>query len=480
MVNRGFYMSELLWIEEYRPKNIEECILPRRIKDALAKMADGGVIQNYSAVGSAGSGKTSSGRALCNQVDVDYLLINMSAESGIDTVRTKIINYASTMSFSSKYKVIILDECLEENEKVRIGTVDSWRGVPLNELEEGVNYPVVSFNMDSGAFENDTGAIISDKVDTVYEVTMASGRQIKVNNKHPFIVVEDYSTFSEEDSDWSINHKYIELSIADGLDSTHDIIMMDDTNEFGYSFDWVESIESIGERRVINLTVYNNHTFITENGIVTHNCDHASKAAQASLRGVIEDHLDNCRFIITANYANKIIPALYSRCPPIDFTFSNTERTEMLTQFIKRMMDILSEHNIDYDKRALVEYCRITFPDFRKTLNQLQMNSISGELNLTSLGSKSSDQIRDLMTCLKAGNFTGSREWVVNNMNGNDGHLVRRAIYDNMKEYIKDESIPDLVLLTRQCDRDEADVVDKEINFVAYLVEIMQNIEFKG
>lgn len=471
-------MSELLWIEKYRPKEISDCILPNRIKDALTKMADGGIIQNYAAVGLQGSGKTSSARALCDQLGIEYLLINMSAESGVDTVRTKIINYASTMSFSSNYKTIILDECLEENEKVRVGVVDSWRGVALKEMRHGVVYPIVSFNMDSGLFENDSGSIISDKKDIVYQITMESGRTVKVNGKHPFIILEDHS-YQNENDDWIYQHKYIEKSIDDGLDPSHDIIVLDNENEFCYSFDYVQKIDLIGECRVINLTVYKNHTFITENGIVTHNCDHASKTAQASLRGVIQDHQENCRFIITANYGNKIIPALYSRCPPIDFTFSNEERTDMLKQFITRMMNILGEHNIDYDKRGLVEYCRLNFPDFRKTLNELQMNSIDGELKLTSLGAKSSDKIRELMGYLKVGNFAHSREWVVNNMNGNDGHIVRRAIYDNMKEYIKDDSIPELVLITQECDRDESNVVDKEINFVAYLVKIMLTIEFK-
>jgi len=229
-------MSDLLWIEKYRPRTIEDCILPERIKNALSKMVEGGEIQNYAAVGQQGSGKTSSARALCDQLGIDYMMINMSAESGIDTVRTKIINYASTLSFNSQhsYKTIILDECLEENEKVRIGTVDNWKGIPLKDLNHGVVYPVVSFNMDSGLFENDSGSIISDKEDMVYEVKFNSGRVVRVNDKHPFIVLEDYSQ-QLDNGDYVYKHKYIEKSIDDGLNSTHDVIILDDENEFGYS-----------------------------------------------------------------------------------------------------------------------------------------------------------------------------------------------------------------------------------------------------
>lgn len=470
--------DDILWVEKYRPTTVDECILPQRIKDSLMQMGESGIIQNYAAVGLAGSGKTSSARALCEQLNSDYMLINMSAESGVDTVRTKIINYANKLSFSSRYKTVILDECLEENEKVRIGTVDNWKGVALNELKHGVVYPVVSFNMDTGVFENDSGSIISDKEDTVYLVNMESGRQVKVNGKHPFIIIDDHS-YETDDGAMIFHHKYVEKSIDDGLDGTHDIILLDDSNEFGYTFDWVESIECIGIHRVINLTVYKNHTFITENGIVTHNCDHASKSAQASLRGVIEEYIDNCRFIITANYGNKIIDPLFSRCPPIEFTFTKAERKDMLMQFVRRVMSILEEHNIQYERKELVEYCKGTFPDFRKTLNELQMRSINGELSISGLGLDSTELIGGLITALRSSSLSNCQDWVANNMNGNDTHTIRRALYDNIKMYTIEESIPDLILLLNQYDYKEAHVVDKELNFIAFLIEVMSYIKFK-
>lgn len=471
--------DKLMWVERYQPNNIDECILPQRIKDSLLKMGESGNIQNYAAVGLQGSGKTSSAKALCNHVDVDYLLINMSNESGVDTVRSKIVNYASTLSFSSKYKTIILDECLEENEKVRIGTVDKWKGIALKDLKHGVVYPVVSFNMETGIFENDSGSIISDKEDDVFLLIMESGREIKVNAKHPFIVLEDHS-YESDDGEMIYHHKYVEKSINDGLNSSHDIILLDDDNDFGYSFDWIKSCEDIGRHRVINLTVNKNHTFITENGIVTHNCDHASKNAQASLRGVIEEHMHNCRFIITANYKNKIIDPLFSRNPLIEFTFNNAERKEMLLQFIKRAMYILEENEVAYDKKELVEFCKSNFPDFRGILNKLQMQSIGGQLSISGLGSDSSALIAGLIQALQSSNLTQCRDWVVNNTNGNDTHTIRRALYDHMKTYVIEESIPELILLINQYDYKEAHVVDKEINFVAFLVEVMSYIKFKG
>lgn len=473
--------DSLLWVEKYRPSTIDECILPQRIKDSLIKMGETGNIQNYSAVGLAGSGKTSSARALCEELGIDYLLINMSAESGVDTVRTKIINYASTMSFSSNYKTIILDECLEENEKVRVGTVDDWKAVALKDLKRDVVYPIVSFNMDNGTFENDTGSIISDKTDIVYDVIFESGRHVKVNGKHPFIVLNDQSYVDSNDN-VIVDHSFNEKSIDDGLDEWHEVIISSVVDgKVTYTFDYVQSIiKDETPCRVINLTVYKNHTFITENGIVTHNCDHASKNAQASLRGVIEDHMENCRFIITANYKNKIIDPLFSRCPPIDFTFNNAERKEMLLQFIKRIMFILDDHEVVYDKKELVEFCKGNFPDFRKTLNELQMRSVNGVLNLSGLGAESTELIESLIKALKSSSLSQCREWVVNNTNGNDTHTIRRALYDHMKDYVLEESLSDLILLLNQYDYKEAHVVDKEINFVAFLVEVMSYIKFKG
>lgn len=311
--------NELIWVESYRPKTIDDCILPERIKTSLKKMLETGNIQNYAAVGAPGSGKTSSARALCDQLGLDCLIINMSNESGIDTVRNKIVNYASTLSFTSAYKVIILDEF-----------------------------------------------------------------------------------------------------------------------------------------------------------------DHANKnSSQPALRGIIEEFQSNCRFIITANYKNKIIDAMYSRCPPIDFEFSNNERKEMLLQFIKRAESILEIQSVAFDRKELVSFCKTMFPDFRKTINLLQLNSKDGELVFTSLGSNTSEKIGALINVLKEKDFWKVKEWVVDNTAGNDNHLIRRALYDSLKDHVVGTSIPDAVLLINQYDFKEASVVDKEINMVAFLVELMMSLEFK-
>jgi DNA polymerase III delta prime subunit len=103
-------MSDFLWVEQYRPQTIDECILPTDLKETFQSFVDRGEISNLLLAGPPGCGKTTVARALCEQMNADYMFINGSEESGIDTLRTKIKNFASTVSLSGGKKVVILDE----------------------------------------------------------------------------------------------------------------------------------------------------------------------------------------------------------------------------------------------------------------------------------------------------------------------------------------------------------------------------------
>ena len=103
-------VNEFLWVEKYRPKTIEDCILPSNIKTTFEQIVNGGELHNMLLTGTPGLGKTTVAKALCNELNLDYLLINGSEESGIDTLRTKIKKFASSVSLQGGYKVVILDE----------------------------------------------------------------------------------------------------------------------------------------------------------------------------------------------------------------------------------------------------------------------------------------------------------------------------------------------------------------------------------
>lgn len=102
--------KQILWVEKYRPHTVQDCILPDNIKTTFQEYVNRKEIPNLLLAGSAGVGKTTIAKALCEEVGCDYLIINGSDESGIDTFRTKIKNYAASMSFSGDRKVIIIDE----------------------------------------------------------------------------------------------------------------------------------------------------------------------------------------------------------------------------------------------------------------------------------------------------------------------------------------------------------------------------------
>ena len=110
MMRNSKLREEFLWVEKYRPKTIEECILPESLRKTFLEFVDTQEIPNLLLAGSAGIGKTTIARALCEQLDIDYVLINGSEEGNIDTLRTKIKTYASTVSFSGGIKAVILDE----------------------------------------------------------------------------------------------------------------------------------------------------------------------------------------------------------------------------------------------------------------------------------------------------------------------------------------------------------------------------------
>jgi DNA polymerase III delta prime subunit len=103
-------VKEFLFVEKYRPQTIEDCILPKGLKETFQKIVDKGELPNMMFTGSAGVGKTTVARALCNELDLDYMLINGSEDGNIDTLRGKIKQFASTISLQGGQKVVILDE----------------------------------------------------------------------------------------------------------------------------------------------------------------------------------------------------------------------------------------------------------------------------------------------------------------------------------------------------------------------------------
>jgi len=309
-------MKDFLWVEEYRPRTIEDCVLPSQIKQTFFDLKD--EIPNMILSGSAGTGKTTVARALCDQIGADMMFINGSEESGIDVLRTKIKNFASTVSLQGGNKVVIIDE-------------------------------------------------------------------------------------------------------ADYLNP---------------------------------------------------------QSTQPALRGFIEEFHKNCRFILTCNYKNRIIQPLHSRCTVIDFKIPSEERPRLASVFLARIMTILTEEGIKFNVEVLQELVLKFFPDFRRTINELQRYSVSGEIDVGILTNVAEESMRELLSHVKTKRFTDMRKWVALNSD-NDPVMLYRKLYDTLYDTVDKSSIPQAVLIIADYQYKSAFVADQEVNLVACLTELMMECKFK-
>jgi len=308
--------KDFLWVEKYRPKHISDCILPDQLQNTFSKIVANGEIPNMLFTGTAGLGKTTVAKAICNELDLDYIIINGSEEGNIDTLRGKIKQFASSVSLSGGYKVVILDE-------------------------------------------------------------------------------------------------------ADYLNP---------------------------------------------------------QSTQPALRGFIEEFSDNCRFILTCNFKNRIIEPLHSRCGVYEFNTSKKDMVPLAEKFLVRLEFILQNENVEFNKKVLIELIMKYAPDWRRIINECQRNSISGTLNVDAINTSSNYD--DLFSFLKTKDFKKMRSWVANNID-TDASAIFRSLYDRMYDKIDSGSIPQLVLILADYQYKNAFVADHELNVVACLTEVMANVNFK-
>jgi DNA polymerase III delta prime subunit len=237
----------------------------------------------------------------------------------------------------------------------------------------------------------------------------------------------------------------------------------------------IQSIRSIGVHKVINLTVDKNHTFVTENGIPTHNCDGITESGQKALRGFLEEFSQNTRFIFTANFKNKIIDPIQSRCIDINFSTTSEEKQELTMKAWKRCMEILKEENIEFDKKAVATIVARFFPDMRRVLNALQKAGARG--NITSESLDAAIPTNALYEAMKNKKFGEVRKWVA--QNSGDYQAVFRDIYDRLLDLFVGQSIPQIVLLLDTYQDRVTRTADAEITLMACMTEIMATAEWK-
>ena len=202
------------------------------------------------------------------------------------------------------------------------------------------------------------------------------------------------------------------------------------------------------------------------------------QSTQPALRGFIEEFSKNCGFIFTCNFKDRLLQPIHSRCSVIDFRFSRSDSPKLAMNFLKRTIDILEQENVKYNEKVLVELITKYFPDFRRVINELQRYSVSGEIDAGILTSITEKSINSLMDSLKKKNFREMRKWVVENLD-DDPSRIFRLIYDGLYDSLKPQSIPRAVILLGDYQHKGAFVADAEINMVAFLTELMVDMEFK-
>ena len=308
-----------LWVEKYRPKTIEECILPEDTKTVFKGFLEQGEIPNLLLSGSAGVGKTTIAKALCDELGADSYVINGSDEGRfLDTVRNQAKTFASTVSLTSesRHKVIIVDEA-----------------------------------------------------------------------------------------------------------------------------------------------------------------DNTTPDVQLLLRASIEEFQKNCRFIFTCNYKNKIIQPLHSRCSVVDFGIKK-DKQKLAAAFFGRVCEILTKESVKYEEKVVAEVVTKYFPDFRRTLNELQRYSATGQIDSGILSSGNEFSIDKVVGHLRKKEFTNMKKWVAQNMD-NEPQVIMRKIYDGLYNYFDPKSIPEAVLIISEYQYKASFVVDQEINLVAFMTELMMRCEYR-
>ena len=195
--------------------------------------------------------------------------------------------------------------------------------------------------------------------------------------------------------------------------------------------------------------------------------DYLSPNAQAALRGVMEEYHTTARFILTCNYPNRIIPALHSRCQGF-----HIERVDV-TEFTARMATILMEENIEFDLDTLDTFVKATYPDLRKCINTVQMNSMDGILQSPEKGDTGEQDYKlEMVTLFKAGKISEARKLVCSQARPEEMEEIYRWLYDNIAIFGDEATQNKAILIIKQGLVDHTLVSDVEINLAATLIRL--------
>jgi len=190
------------------------------------------------------------------------------------------------------------------------------------------------------------------------------------------------------------------------------------------------------------------------------------QSVQPAMRNLMEQYSQTVRFILTCNYPNRIIPPLHSRCQKI-----HIEKTDA-NEFTARVATILVEENIDFDLDTLDTYVRATYPDLRKCINSVQMNSIDGKLHGADSNDATSDYHIEMVDLFKKGKISEARKLVCSQARPEEMEEIYRWLYDNVEVFGDEQRQEKAILIIKQGLVDHTLVNDPEINLAATMIRL--------
>lgn len=202
-----------------------------------------------------------------------------------------------------------------------------------------------------------------------------------------------------------------------------------------------------------------------------------ANSTQPALRNFMEEFSRNCGFILTCNFKNRIIEPLHSRCSVIDFKISKKSMAKLAAQFFKRVKVILDAEKVTYDNAVVAEVINKYFPDWRRVINELQRYSATGKIDTGILVNLQESSIKDLIELLKDKNYTEVCKWVKTNMDTDVNNLYNQFYEVSDEEFTKNGGAQ-LILHLARYQYQNAFSANTEINFLAFLIEVMKDCEF--
>jgi DNA polymerase III delta prime subunit len=190
------------------------------------------------------------------------------------------------------------------------------------------------------------------------------------------------------------------------------------------------------------------------------------QSVQPALRNLMEDYSHSVRFILTCNYPNRLIPPLHSRCQRL-----HIEKTDF-NEFTARVATILVEENVEFDLDTLDTYVKATYPDLRKCINNVQMNSLEGKLHSAEEADDSTDYRIEMVNLFKKGKINEARKLLCSQARPEEMEDIYRWMYDNITLFGDEQQQDSAVLIIKQGLVDHTLVSDAEINLAATLIRL--------